>query len=59
MSQGSSKEEALANLEAVLDGCLAVRAECGMPPTVEAEICARPDQELHPLEVDVPKPGSG
>jgi predicted RNase H-like HicB family nuclease len=59
MSQGSSKEEALANLRSVVDGCLAVRAECGMTPTVDVDVSPLPGQELHVLEVDAPGPSPG
>ena len=59
MSQGRSKAEALANLEIVLRGCVAVRAECGMPAAVEPESPALPGQEVDLLEVEVPGPIPG
>ena len=59
MSQGRSREEALANIKVVLNGCVAVRGECGMPAAVEPEPSALPRQEIHLLEVDVPGPIPG
>jgi predicted RNase H-like HicB family nuclease len=53
MSQGRSRAEALANLKMVLNGCAAVRAECGMPAAMEPESPALPRQKDHLLEVDV------
>jgi predicted RNase H-like HicB family nuclease len=39
VSQGRTREEALANITDAIQGCLKVRAELGMPLTVEtAEI---------------------
>lgn len=35
ISQGSTREEALANIEDAIRGCLQVRAEQGLPLTVE------------------------
>lgn len=35
VSQGSTKEEALSNIQDAIRECLAVRAERGMPLTVE------------------------
>lgn len=35
VSQGQSREEALANIEDAIKGCLEVRAEQGMPLTIE------------------------
>ena len=35
VSQGSTKDEALANIQDAIRGCLQVRAERGMPLTVE------------------------
>ncbi len=35
ISQGASKQEALANIREAIVGCLEVRAELGMPLTVE------------------------
>jgi predicted RNase H-like HicB family nuclease len=52
MSQGPSREAALANLEAVLSGCLAVRAECGMLPSVEIDPVVLVGREVVLLEVD-------
>ena len=52
MSQGPSREAALANLEAVLSGCLAVRAECGMLPSVEIDTVVLVGREVVLLEVD-------
>jgi predicted RNase H-like HicB family nuclease len=35
VSQGKSKEEALENIKEAIQGCIEVRAELGMPLTVE------------------------
>jgi predicted RNase H-like HicB family nuclease len=35
VSQGRSKEEALENIKEAIQGCIEVRAELGMPLTVE------------------------
>lgn len=35
VSQGKTKEEALSNIREAIAGCLEVRAELGMPLTVE------------------------
>src|SRR5947209_847393 len=35
VSQGRTEEEALSNIQDAIRGCLAVRAEQGMPPTVK------------------------
>jgi len=35
VSQGQSKEEALANIKEAIEGCLEIRAERGLPLTVE------------------------
>ena len=35
VSQGDTKEEALANIREAIDLCLEVRAESGMPLTIE------------------------
>ena len=35
VSQGASRDEALKNIQEAIAGCLAVRAERGMPLTVE------------------------
>ena len=35
LSQGKTREEALANIEDAIRGCLEVRAEKGLPLTVE------------------------
>ena len=35
LSQGRSREEAVANIRGVIGACLAVRAERGLPPPVE------------------------
>jgi len=56
VSQGTSREEALENLKTALSDCLSVRAECGMPLTVEAEEPAVPGREIHRLEVEAPIP---
>ena len=32
VSQGSTKDEAVANLREAIDGCIAVRAASGLPP---------------------------
>ena len=37
VSQGQTKEEALANIEEAIQLCLEVRAERGMPLTVETQ----------------------
>ncbi len=37
VSQGNSKEEALANIEEAIELCLEVRAERGMPLTIETQ----------------------
>jgi predicted RNase H-like HicB family nuclease len=35
VSQGSTKDEALANIQDAIKGCLEVRAERGLPLTIE------------------------
>ena len=35
ISQGSTREEALENIKEAIQGCIEVRAELGMPLTVE------------------------
>lgn len=35
VSQGNSRDEALANIREAIAACLEVRAECGLPLTVE------------------------
>jgi predicted RNase H-like HicB family nuclease len=35
LSQGQTKDEALANIQDAIHGCLQVRAEHGMPLTIE------------------------
>jgi predicted RNase H-like HicB family nuclease len=35
VSQGSTKDEAIANIQDAMKLCLEVRAECGLPLTVE------------------------
>ena len=35
VSQGDSRDEALANIREAIAACLEVRAECGLPLTVE------------------------
>lgn len=35
VSQGDTREEALANIREAITACLQVRAECGMPLTIE------------------------
>ena len=47
---------ALENLKTALSDCLSVRAECGMPLTVEAEEPAVPGREIHRLEIEAPIP---
>jgi predicted RNase H-like HicB family nuclease len=37
VSQGATKDEALANIQDAIRGCLEVRAERGMPLTVETQ----------------------
>ena len=37
VSQGATKEEALANIREAIALCLEVRAEQGMPPTITVE----------------------
>jgi predicted RNase H-like HicB family nuclease len=37
ISQGSTREEALANIREAIQACLEVRAERGMPLTVETQ----------------------
>lgn len=37
VSQGPTREEALANVREAISACLEVRAERGMPPTIETE----------------------
>ena len=38
VSQGSTKEELLANIKEAIELCLEVRAEMGMPLTVETRV---------------------
>ncbi len=38
VSQGETEDEALANIEEAIAGCLAVRKELGLPLTVEERI---------------------
>ncbi len=37
VSQGKAREEALANIKEAIEPCLEVRAERGMPPTMETQ----------------------
>lgn len=37
ISQGQSKDEALANIHDAIYQCLQVRAECGLPLTIETQ----------------------
>lgn len=37
ISQGKTKEEALANIREAIDGCIEVRKEMGLPPVEDIE----------------------
>ncbi|MGC9261302.1 MAG: type II toxin-antitoxin system HicB family antitoxin [Phycisphaerae bacterium] len=37
VSQGATREEAMANIREAIAACLEVRAECGMPLTIETQ----------------------